>query len=152
MGPAQHQVHPQVGQQHLSSRDGVRHTYHPPSAASGPYKVLRKGPKVFHIEVGGMEQIVTVDRLKPHSGAATADPAAPPKRGRPPAARAVPTAQATPAEGGEQRGPGQQAAARDQEPTPAEAAPAAPTAPPGGQRAVLRSPSNYKCQAGKREA
>jgi hypothetical protein len=44
---------------------------------SGLYKVLRKGPKVFHIEVGDVEQIVTVDRLKPHTGAATAAPTAP---------------------------------------------------------------------------
>ena len=62
-------------------RKGAKGPLAPPY--SGPYKVLRKGPKVFHIEVGGVEQIVTVDRLKPHSGAATADPAAPPKRGHP---------------------------------------------------------------------
>ena len=41
-------------------RRGAKGPLAPPY--SGPYKVLRKGPKVFHIEVGGVEQIVTVDR------------------------------------------------------------------------------------------
>ena len=79
-------------------RRGAKGPLAPPY--SGPYKVLRKGPKVFHIEVGGVEQIVTVDRLKPHTGEAAAAPAAPPRRGRPaaaPAARAAPAAPPAPA-------------------------------------------------------
>ena len=112
-------------------RKGAKGPLAPPY--SGPYKVLRKGPKVFHIEVGGVEQIVTVDRLKPHSGAATADPAAPPKRGRPPAARAAPAAQAAPAGARAQREPAQQAEAGGQEPVPAEAAPAVPAAIPAAR-------------------
>jgi hypothetical protein len=55
-------------------RKGAKGPLVPPY--SGPYKVLRKGPKVFHIEVGGVEQLVTVDRLKPHTGGAAADPPA----------------------------------------------------------------------------
>jgi hypothetical protein len=70
------------------------------SPYSGPYKVLRKGPKFFLIEVGGAEQIVSVDGLKPHSGAATADPAAPPKRGHPPATRVTLAVQEAPADPG----------------------------------------------------
>ena len=62
-------------------RKGAKGPLAPPY--SGPYKILRKGPKVFHIEVGGVEQIVTVNRLKPHTGEAAAAPAAPPRRGRP---------------------------------------------------------------------
>ena len=78
-------------------RKGAKGPLAPPY--SGPYKILRKGPKVFHIEVGGVEQIVTVDRLKPHTGEAAAAPAAPPRRGRPaaaPAARAAPAAPPAP--------------------------------------------------------
>jgi hypothetical protein len=76
-------------------RKGAKGPLAPPY--SGPYKVIRKGPKVFHIEVGGVEQVVTVDRLKPHTGEAAATPAAPPRRGRPPAAPAVPAAPTAPA-------------------------------------------------------
>ena len=112
-------------------RKGAKGPLAPPY--SGPYKVLRKGPKVFNIEVGGVEQIVTVDRLKPHSGAATADPAAPPKRGRPPAARAAPAAQAAPAGARAQREPAQQAEAGGQEPRPAEATTAVPAAVPAAR-------------------
>jgi hypothetical protein len=101
-------------------RKGAKGPLVPPY--SGPYKVLRRGPKVFHIEVGGVEQIVTVDRLKPHLGAATADPAAPAKRGHPPAARAAPAAQAATEE------QEQQAAAAGPATTLAAAAPAAQAA------------------------
>ena len=31
----------------------------------GPFRVLEKGEKFFHIKVGAKEQVVTVDRLKP---------------------------------------------------------------------------------------
>jgi hypothetical protein len=90
---------------------------------SGPYKVLCKGPKVFLIEVGGVEQIVTVDGLKP-----TANPATPPKRGHPPATRAAPAVQEAPADPGnkENRPPTETAAAPA--PPAVRTAPAAPTA------------------------
>jgi cleavage and polyadenylation specificity factor subunit 1 len=58
---------------------------------SGPYKVVEKGPKFFRLDIGGKQTAVSVDRLKPHTGTAAATPAAPPRRGRPPAARAQPT-------------------------------------------------------------
>ena len=46
----------------------------------GPYRVIRAGQKVFVVDIGGRPQSVTVDRLKPHLGAAPAAPAAPPRR------------------------------------------------------------------------
>ncbi len=37
-------------------------------AYSGPYRVIRPGCKFFLIEVGGCQESVSVDRLKPHTG------------------------------------------------------------------------------------
>jgi hypothetical protein len=58
----------------------------PPLAPAyvSPYRVVLPGPKSFVLEVGGHQETVTVDRLKPHLGSALPVPAAPPKRGRPP--------------------------------------------------------------------
>jgi transposase InsO family protein len=50
---------------------------------AGPYKVIQPGPKFFLVDIGGKADSVTVDRLKPHLGAASLSPAEPPKRGRP---------------------------------------------------------------------
>ncbi len=57
----------------------------PPLAPAyvGPYKVVLPGPKTFMLEVGGRQETVSVDRLKPHLGSALPVPAAPPRRGRP---------------------------------------------------------------------
>ncbi len=52
---------------------------------SGPYKVLASGPKVFRLQVGGREESVSIDRLKPHRGATPVQPAQPPAKGRQPA-------------------------------------------------------------------
>ncbi len=49
----------------------------------GPYKVLQAGDKFFTISLGGREDTVSVDRLKPHLGGPVV-PAEPPARGRPP--------------------------------------------------------------------
>jgi hypothetical protein len=49
----------------------------------GPYKVIKRTPKYFIIQLGGRFDAVTVDRLKPHLGGNVV-PAAPPRRGRPP--------------------------------------------------------------------
>jgi hypothetical protein len=65
----------------------VRHGSMGPPLASpyaGPYKVLQAGPKYFVLEVGGRQEVVTVDRLKPHSGDDLAATAELPRRGRPP--------------------------------------------------------------------
>jgi hypothetical protein len=45
---------------------------------SDPYKVLASGPKVFRLQVGEREESVSIDRLKPHRGAAPVQPAQPP--------------------------------------------------------------------------
>jgi hypothetical protein len=56
----------------------------------GPYKVLQAREKFFTISLGGREDTVSVDRLKPHLGSPVV-PAEPPARGRPPRS-AVPAA------------------------------------------------------------
>ncbi len=63
-------------------RGGVGPPLAPPYV--GPYKVLQAGPKYFVLEVGDRQEVVTVDRLKPHSGDDPASAAVPPRRGRPP--------------------------------------------------------------------
>jgi transposase InsO family protein len=64
---------------------------------SGPYRVVTRNPKYFTIQIGGQDQAVSVDRLKPHTGTATATAAAPPRRGRPPAAATAPAPSLPPA-------------------------------------------------------
>jgi len=61
---------------------------------AGPYAVLERGEKVFRLQVGDREEAVSVDRLKPHTGAEPVQPAAPPRRGRPPGSAASSTAAA----------------------------------------------------------
>jgi hypothetical protein len=41
----------------------------------GPYKVLERGPKFFKLQLGPRQERVSVDRMKPHLGAAPAAPA-----------------------------------------------------------------------------
>ena len=50
------------------------------------YKVLARQAKFFKLEIGGRQETVSVDRLKPHLGLAPVVSAAPPVRGQPPAA------------------------------------------------------------------
>ena len=35
---------------------------------AGPYLVLKKGPKVFKLQLGGRTTVVSRDQLKPHVG------------------------------------------------------------------------------------
>jgi hypothetical protein len=61
---------------------------------AGPYPVLEWGEKVFRLQVGGRQRrvgAVSVDRLKPHTGAEPVQPAVPPRRGRPPGSAASST-------------------------------------------------------------
>ena len=50
---------------------------------AGPYKVLKRGPKHFTIQVGLRQEVISVDCLKPHLGATPVAPAQPPARGCP---------------------------------------------------------------------
>jgi hypothetical protein len=59
----------------------------------GPYAIIKRWPKYFLLQVGSLQQTVSVDRLKPHTGSAAVAPAQPPLRGRP---RGVPAASASP--------------------------------------------------------
>ncbi len=60
----------------------------PPSGLSplyqGPYKVLLKGAKVFQVDIGGRQEVISADRLKPQMGISPVQPAEPLRRGRPP--------------------------------------------------------------------
>ena len=55
----------------------------------GPYPVLQRSPKSFVLDLGGRQETVTVERLKPHLGLQPVDPAVAPRRGRPPALSSV---------------------------------------------------------------
>ena len=53
---------------------------------TGPYKVIRSGTKTFLIDIGGREELISIDRLKP-AHVDLKEPvtvAIPPRRGRPP--------------------------------------------------------------------
>ena len=54
---------------------------------AGPYLVLSRGPKFFTIDLGGRQETVSVDRLKPVIGTDQVQPTPPPRRGRPPRVR-----------------------------------------------------------------
>ncbi len=49
-----------------------------------PYEVLEKVDKHFRLAVGGREEMVSIDRLKPHLGVGPFSAALPAARGRPP--------------------------------------------------------------------
>jgi Integrase core domain len=68
-------------------RDGVAHAL--AAKYDGPYSVLVAGPKYFRVAVGNKQEVVSVDRLKPHAGEDPERPAVPPRRGRPPTAAAT---------------------------------------------------------------
>ncbi len=51
---------------------------------TGPYKMLARQAKFFKLEIGGRQETVSVDHLKPHLGLAPVVLAAPPVRGQPP--------------------------------------------------------------------
>ena len=67
---------------------------------AGPYlvvskgaKTVSKGAKTFSIQVGQRQEIVSVDRLKPHTGSGPLTPAEAASRGRPPKMSAAPSIQ-----------------------------------------------------------
>jgi hypothetical protein len=67
---------------------------------AGPFGVLERGVKVFQIKVREKEETVSMDRLKPHTGKESVQPAAPPKQGRPPGSAPAATAEEGPVENG----------------------------------------------------
>ena len=71
-------------------RDGHRGPLQRPY--HGPYKVIAPGEKTFLVDMGGKEERISVDRLKPAYVDTTSDVrvAQPPRRGRPPARRTEP--------------------------------------------------------------
>ncbi len=60
---------------------------------AGPYLVISKGAKTFTIQVGQRQEIVSVDRVKPHTGLGPVSPAEAASRGRPPRMPAAPSVQ-----------------------------------------------------------
>ena len=56
---------------------------------SGPAKVLKKGPKFFRLDIWGKVTAVSVDRLKPQTGAAAPTPVAPSCRSHLPASSKI---------------------------------------------------------------
>ena len=60
---------------------------------AGPYLVVSKGAKTFTIQVGQRQEIVSVDRLKPHTGPDPITPTEAASRGRPPTMPAAPSIQ-----------------------------------------------------------
>ncbi len=63
---------------------------------AGPYLVVSKGAKTFTIQVGQRQEIVSVDRLKPHTGLGPVSPAEAASRGRSPRMPAAPSIQPAP--------------------------------------------------------
>ena len=55
----------------------------------GPYEVLEWADKFFRLAVGGREETVSIDRLKPHLGVGPFSAALPAARGRPPSSALV---------------------------------------------------------------
>ncbi|MFN9940177.1 MAG: hypothetical protein ACK56I_11965, partial [bacterium] len=60
---------------------------------AGPYLVVSKGAKTFSIQVGQGQEIVSVDRLKPHTCSGPLTPAEAASRGRPSKMAASPSIQ-----------------------------------------------------------
>ncbi len=55
----------------------------------GPYEVLERADKFLRLAVGGREETVSIDRLKPHLGVGPFTAALPAARGRPPASAPI---------------------------------------------------------------
>jgi hypothetical protein len=81
--------------EHVSVRVGSQQK---PLAApyADPYLVVSKGAKTFTIQVGQRQEIVSVDRLKPHTSLGPVSPAEAASRGCPPRMPAAPSVQPAP--------------------------------------------------------
>jgi hypothetical protein len=67
---------------------------------AGPYLVVSKGSKTFTIQVGQRQKVISVDRLKAHTGFSPVSPAEAASRSRPPKMPAAPSVQPAPDWGG----------------------------------------------------
>ena len=65
------------------------------SPYAGPYAVAEAGEKTFEVLVGGQQQRISVDSLKPHTGPAPVSAAPPARRGQPPKERTAVVAPTT---------------------------------------------------------
>jgi hypothetical protein len=61
----------------------------PRAIVHGSLRGALQAAKTFTLKVGDKSEVVSVDRLKPHTGTSPVVPAAPPARGRPAAASRV---------------------------------------------------------------
>lgn len=50
---------------------------------TGPYRVVRRRPKFFTVEIGPRTENINIQRLRPHRGPPPTAAASPPRRGRP---------------------------------------------------------------------
>ena len=93
-GPSEPPAHPAGADLVYVSRGGQL----PPLAQpyDGPYRVLERDPKFFHLDIGGRQTAVSMDRLKPHTSTADATSAATLRRGWPPRAVATSSLPSTP--------------------------------------------------------
>jgi hypothetical protein len=93
-----YQTHPPAptGDQPATAAGAVGGTLPPLTPPyAGPYAVAKAGEKTFEVLVGGQQQRISVDRLKPHTGPAPVTAAAPARRGRPPKERTAVVAATT---------------------------------------------------------
>ena len=65
------------------------------TAVRRPLRRAKAGEKTFEVLVGGQQQRISVDRLKPHTGPAPVTAAPPARRGRPPKERTAVVAATT---------------------------------------------------------
>jgi hypothetical protein len=63
---------------------------------TGPYLVVSKGAKTFTIQVGQRQEIISVDRLKAHTGLGPVSPAEAASHAHPPKIPAAPSVQPAP--------------------------------------------------------
>ena len=63
---------------------------------AGPFLVVEKGAKVFKVQIGLNVEVISVDRLKAHTGSSPVQPAAAAPRGRPKMQPAAPSVQPAP--------------------------------------------------------
>jgi hypothetical protein len=72
---------------------------------AGPYLVVSKGAKTFTVQVGQRQEVISVDRLKAHTGLSPVFPAEAVSRSCPPKKPAASSIQPVPSKSGRLGGP-----------------------------------------------